>query len=77
MSTKTKVFLLNLVCFLAIFLVFRFSFLYFIDGVHQLILVLAAAIIASIICPKFFVVLEDGKERMKLKWIFIKGIRNL
>ncbi|EKF54243.1 hypothetical protein I215_13427 [Galbibacter marinus] len=77
MNTKTKVFLLNLVCFLAIFLVLRFSLLYFIDGVHQLILVLAAAIIASILCPKFFAVVEDGKERVKLKWIFIKGIRNL
>jgi len=75
MSMKTKVFLLNLVCFMAIFLIFRFSLLYYITGVHQLILVLAAAIIASVICPKFFVVPEDGKDRVKLKWIFLKGIR--
>ncbi|WP_417364334.1 hypothetical protein [Galbibacter sp.] len=75
MSTKTKVFILNLICFMAIFLIFRFSLLYFITGIHQLIIVLASAIIASILCPKFFAVHENGKERVKLKWIFLKGIR--
>lgn len=77
MSTKTKVFILNLICFMAIFLILRFSLLYFITGIHQLIIVLAAAIIASVICPKFFAVNQDGKERVKLKWIFLKGIRTL
>lgn len=77
MTTKTKVFLLNLVCFMAIFLIFRFSLLYLITGIHHLIIVLAAAIIASVLCPKFFVIQEDGKERIKLKWIFLKGIRTL
>lgn len=77
MSTKTKVFILNLVCFMVIFLILRFSLLYLITEIHQLIIVLAAAIIASIICPKFFFIQEDGKDRIKLKWIFLKGIRTL
>lgn len=62
---------------MAIFLILRFSLLYLISGIHQLIIVLAAAIIASVICPKFFFVNEDGKDRVKLKWIFLKGIRTL
>jgi len=62
---------------MVIFLILRFSLLYLITEIHQLIIVLAAAIIASIICPKFFFIQEDGKDRIKLKWIFLKGIRTL
>ncbi|MCX2681529.1 hypothetical protein OOZ15_16365 [Galbibacter sp. EGI 63066] len=76
MSLKTKAFIYNMIGFIAIFLIVRFSLLY-LFSLNHLILVLIAAFSASILSPKFAVVTENGVEKIKMKWIFLKGFRDV
>ena len=69
MKPKTKALLLNLVAFMALFLVFRFTLGYVIP-ISGLWLSLICAVIASILAPKFGVVNEGGKEKVMMKSIF-------
>lgn len=72
MKPKTKALLLNLVAFMSIFLVFRFTLGYMIP-VSGLWLSLLCAVIASVLAPKFGVVNEGGKEKVMMKSLFGSG----
>ncbi|MDG3583388.1 MULTISPECIES: hypothetical protein [Galbibacter] len=76
MKPKTKALLYNLIGFVGIFLILRFTLLYLFP-VNHIVLVLIAAVVASVLAPKFAVVNENGKEQIKMKWIFLKGFRNI
>ena len=52
MPAKTKAFLLNLLCFAALFVLYRFVLLL---GLPFLLVMLMAAILASLSAPKFLV----------------------
>ena len=54
MRAKTKAFLLNLLCFAALFVLYRFVLLLLI-GLPYLLVMLMAAILASLSAPKFLV----------------------
>ena len=77
MKPKTKALVYNLVGFIGLFLIIRFSLLYLLPQVSHIVLVLAAAVTASILAPKFAVVEINGKEQIKMKWIFLKGFRDI
>ncbi|EIJ39511.1 hypothetical protein [Galbibacter orientalis] len=77
MKPKTKALVYNLVGFIGLFLIIRFSLLYLLPQVSHIVLVLAAAVAASILAPKFAVVELNGKEQIKMKWIFLKGFRDI
>ena len=77
MKPKTKALVYNLVGFFGLFLIIRFSLLYLLPQVSHIVLVLAAAVAASILAPKFAVVELNGKEQIKMKWIFLKGFRDV
>lgn len=74
MSPKIKAILLNFLGFAILFLVARIAF-GFLFNIDRLYLALGAAIIASILAPKFAVV--DGSSKILMKWIFIKGFREI
>jgi len=76
MSPKIKAILLNFLGFAVLFLVTRIAFGYLLD-IDRLYLALGAAIIASIIAPKFAVVEVDNSNKILMKWIFIKGFREI
>ncbi|WP_419210961.1 hypothetical protein ACNR9Q_09405 [Maribacter sp. X9] len=38
---------------------------------------LIAAVAASVLAPKFAVVQKEGVEKIVMKWIFIKGFKEL
>ena len=76
MSPKIKAILLNFLGFAILFLVARIAFGYLLD-IGRLYLALAAAIMASILAPKFAVVEVDGSGKILMKWIFIKGFRKI
>jgi len=54
MRAKTKAFLLNLLCFAALFVLYRFVLL-LLMGFPYLLVMLMAAILASLSAPKFLV----------------------
>ena len=76
MSPKIKAILLNFLGFAILFLVARIAFGYFLN-LDRLYLALGAAIIASIFAPKFAVVEVEGSSKILMKWIFIKGFREI
>jgi len=76
MSFKIKAILLNFLGFAILFLVARIAFGYLLD-IDRLSLALGAAIIASILTPKFAVVEVDGSNKILMKWVFIKGFRKI
>jgi hypothetical protein len=76
MSLKIKALLLNFMGFAILFLVARIVFGYLFN-IDRLYLALGAAIIASILAPKFAVVEVDGSSKILMKWIFIKGLREI
>lgn len=76
MKPKTKALVYNFFGFVILFLLLRFSLLYFFP--EQYILMLLISVIgASALSPKCGVVVENGTERVKMKWFFFKGIRDV
>lgn len=76
MKPKVKVFIYNFLGFALLFVLFRFGL-----GVSlqldSFYLALIAAILASVLAPKFVVVKKDGMEKIFMKWIFIKGFKEI
>ncbi|MBF6640901.1 hypothetical protein IVB69_05375 [Flavobacterium sp. J49] len=76
MTNKTKALLYNLICFAAIFILVRFILdLY--TGLTGLWLPITAFIVGTILAPKFQAVKTHEGEKVYMKWIFIKGIKQL
>ena len=76
MKPKTRAVVLNFLGFAILFLVIRFALGYYLE-VNRFYLALIAAIAASILAPKFAVVKVEKREKVMMKWIFIKGFRAL
>ncbi|MGH1384753.1 hypothetical protein [Kordia sp.] len=76
MTSKTKALIFNLIAFALLFLVFRLTIGAIIKG-DTFWLALISAVIASILAPKFIVVKDDGKEKILMKTIFSKDVREL
>ncbi|MFK7750265.1 MAG: hypothetical protein AB8B65_17880 [Kordia sp.] len=76
MTPKTKALVFNLIAFAILFLAFRFTIGAIIKG-DMFWLSLISAVIASVLAPKFLVVAEDGKEKMFMKTIFSKNVKEL
>ncbi len=77
MTPKTKALIFNFIAFVSLFLVLRYLVLGYIIKTDGLWLAVIAAAISSVLAPKFFVVTEEGKEKLIMKTIFSKGIREL
>lgn len=71
---KVKAFLYNFSAFLIIFLILRYLLLALM-GTYSIWIVFGAAIISSLIAPKFAVTRENEQEVIKMKWIFMRGFK--
>lgn len=76
MKPKTKALVFNLIAFSLLFLVFRLTIGAIIKG-DTFWLALISAVIASILSPKFLVVEDKGKEKILMKTIFSKDVKEL
>ncbi|WP_159799066.1 hypothetical protein [Flavobacterium sp. MK4S-17] len=76
MSKKVKAFLYNFICF-AIF----FSIIYFLvvrfTGLTGLWIPFTSGISASLLTPKFQAINYMGQEKIFMKWMFIKGVKEV
>ncbi|MEM6721821.1 MAG: hypothetical protein AAF611_21010 [Bacteroidota bacterium] len=78
MAPKTKALIFNFITFASLFLILRYLILGYVIPVDGLWLAVISAVIASILAPKFFVVKNDkGEEKLVLKMIFSKGVKEL
>lgn len=76
MKPKYKVLVYNFLGFAILFMVFRFGLSLFFQ-LDSFYMSLIAAISASFLAPKFAVVKKEVVERIVMKWIFLKGFKEL
>ncbi|MFS4469413.1 hypothetical protein [Maribacter sp. 2210JD10-5] len=76
MLPKNKALLFNFISFVSIFLVIRFSLSYLFD-LKRIVLVLIAAVSATTLSPKFAAVKTKEGEKLFVKWIFRKGVKEI
>ena len=76
MRPKHKALLFNFIGFAVLFVTRRFVFGYFLP-INGILLAVIAAIIASVLAPKFGAIQTSEGENVFMKWIFIKGTRKL
>ena len=78
MSVKVRAFLFNFLCFGALFILIRLGILYFFPNFPYLITFVITVSLAVILSPRFAAYNNDeGKEVLLMRWIFLKGIRQL
>lgn len=76
MRPKYKALLFNLIAFVTLFLIARLILGHFLP-INRIFLAVTSAIIANVLAPKFGAIQTDDGEKVLMKWIFIKGIREL
>ena len=76
MRPTYKALLLNFLAFAALFLIARLILGYYWPA-NPVLLAISAAVIASILAPKFGVVKTNSGEKLMMKWIFIRKLRQL
>ncbi len=76
MRPKYKALFFNFIAFAIIFLTIRLSLEYIWPG-NSTVLALSAAIITIVFAPKFAVIKTNSGEKLMMKWIFMKKVREL
>ncbi len=76
MKPKHKALFFNFIAFVVLFLIARFALGYYLP-LNPIFLAVTSAIIANILAPKFGAIQTDEGEKILMKWIFIKGMREI
>lgn len=76
MKPKYQVLIYNFIGFALLFVLFRFG-LNLIFQLESFYMALIAALLASVLAPKFAVVKNAGSHKILMKWIFVKGFKEL
>ena len=76
MSKKTKAFIFQLVSFAVLFFTTRYLIAIF-TPIHGFWIPVIAFAIGTILAPKFQAIRTKEGEKLYMKWIFLKGIREL
>jgi len=76
MKLKHKALILNFIGFTILFLIARFC-LGYLFTIDRLYLSIVAAIIATLLVPKFVVVKAADGEKLMMKWLFLKGFKEI
>ena len=76
MSKKTKAFIFNLLGFSFFYIISYFVVMTF--GVLEGLWIAATSfVISTLLAPKFQVVKTNEGEKLFMKWIFVKGLREI
>ncbi|AWX45586.1 hypothetical protein HME9304_02613 [Flagellimonas maritima] len=76
MKPKHKALLYNFMAFVILFLIARLALGYYLP-INPIFLAVTSAIIANVLAPKFGAIKTDKGEKVLMKWIFIKGVREI
>ena len=75
MSKKTKSFVYNLLSFAAFFLPLQVVLTY--TGIKGIWILVVAFVIATILAPKFQAIRTKDGEKLFMKIIFVKGVKEI
>ncbi len=76
MNKKRKALTYNFLCFAAFYMILYFLIVRF-TGLTGLWIPLTAFVSASILTPKFQYVKYRGEDKIFMKWLFIKGLKEI
>lgn len=76
MSLKTKAFIYQLLSFAVLFIIIRFLVASY-TNLEGFWIPLTAFIVGTILSPQFQVVQTNEGEKLFMKWIFMKGIKQI
>lgn len=76
MKKKWKALLFNFIGFALLFIIVRLALGHYLP-INRIFLAVTAAIVANILAPKFGVIQTEDGEKMMMKWLFMKGVREL
>lgn len=74
MKLKHKALVYNFIGFAIIFTISRILLGHFIP-IQRILLAILAALTANVLAPKFAVARIEGEEKLVMKWILRKGIK--
>lgn len=76
MAPKTKAFVYQLTAFAILFILFRYLIGTY-THLQGFWIPVTAFVVATILAPKFQAVKTNDGERLFMKWIFVKGIKEI
>ncbi len=76
MSKKVKSFLYNLICFAILFILFRFLIDKY-TNLTGLFIPITAFVVCTLTAPKFQAVQTPDGEKIFMRWLLLKGIREV
>ena len=76
MNKKTKSFIYNLLSFAAFFLPLQVAVSYF-TNLQGIWIPTTAFVVGTILAPKFQTIQTNEGEKLFMKWIFIKGFKEI
>lgn len=76
MSKKTKALLYQLISFAVLFIAARFLIAAY-TNLQGYWIPVTAAVVATILAPQFQAIKTPDGEKLFMKWIFIKGIKEI
>ncbi|MEH6681622.1 MAG: hypothetical protein V7724_13815 [Sediminicola sp.] len=76
MRAKYKALLYNFLGFAVLFILIRLLLGHYFNA-GTFVLALVSALVANLLAPKFGVVKTHGGERLFMKWVFRKGVKEL
>ncbi|MGV3459432.1 MAG: hypothetical protein ACO1N9_03140 [Flavobacterium sp.] len=76
MAKKTKAFIYNFLAFAAHFTLVYFLVVKF-TGLDGLWIPVTSAVAASLLTPKFQAITYMGEEKLFMKWLFFKGVKEI
>lgn len=76
MSKQTKALVFNMLGFFVLFMIFRYVVATY-SGFTSWKIPVAAFLVATILAPKFQVVKTAEGEKLFMKWLFIKGVKEI
>lgn len=76
MNKNKKAIVYNLLGFAPFFLVTYFLAIEF-TGLTGVMVPITAAVVSTILAPKFQFVKYQGEDKIFMKWLFLKGVREI
>lgn len=76
MSKKTKVFIAQFFCFAILFMIGRIG-AEFVTGLSSIWCSVIGAVLATVFAPQFKVFDTQQGQKVYVRWIFIKGVKEL
>lgn len=73
---QVKAFVFQLMCFATLFILFRYLVAHY-TPLTGIWISISAFVIGTILSPKFKAVKTKDGEKLYMKWLFLKGIREI